>query len=111
MAFVKEGDDDGNKGDGDGNVNGDGDGDADGNGGDRQQQRRQWQQQRGWRASNGSDNCNGEGDGTKDMTAHTTPGERGVMVAMGHGLCVSFAYVERPQKIRLDQKRTMLLGA
>ena len=25
-----------------------------------------------------------------DMAAHTMPGERGVMVAMGHGLCVSF---------------------
>jgi hypothetical protein len=24
------------------------------------------------------------------MAAHTTPGERGMMVAMGHGLCVSF---------------------
>jgi hypothetical protein len=42
--------------------------------------------------SDGGDNGNGdgEGDGTKDMAAHTAPGERGVMVVMGHELCVSF---------------------
>jgi hypothetical protein len=35
------------------------------------------------------------------MAACATTGERGVMVAMSHGLCV-FVCVERPQKIRLD---------
>ena len=40
--------------------------------------------------SNDGNNGDGEGDGTKDMAAHTTPGERGVMVANGDGLCVSF---------------------
>ncbi len=34
---------------------------------------------RGWQASDDGDNCNGEGDGTKDMAAHTTPGERGMI--------------------------------
>ncbi len=42
---------------------------------------------REWQASNGGDNDDGEGDSTKDMAAHTTPGERGMMVAMGH-VCV-----------------------
>ncbi len=69
---VEEGDDDGRKGDGDGN------GDKEGNGNQPQQ------------TSDNGDNGNGEGDGTKDMTAHTMPLERGGMVAMGHGLCVSF---------------------
>ena len=36
------------------------------------------------RKSDGGDNGNGEGDGTKDMATHTTPGERRMMVAMGH---------------------------
>ncbi len=40
--------------------------------------------------SNGGDNGNGDGDSAKDMAAHATTGERGMMVAMGHGLCVSF---------------------
>ncbi len=34
-----------------------------------------------------------------------TTGERGMMVVMGHGLCVSFVCVERPQKIRSDLKK------
>jgi hypothetical protein len=34
---------------------------------------------RGWQVSNDGDNCNGKGDSTKDMAAHTTPGERGVI--------------------------------
>ncbi len=34
---------------------------------------------REWRASNNGNNCDGEGNGTKDMAAHTTPGERGVI--------------------------------
>ncbi len=79
---VKEGNDEGGKGDGDG------DGDKEGDG-DRPRQHRQWRQKRGWRASDGGNNGDGEGDGTKDMAAHTTPGEREMMVVMDHGLCVS----------------------
>ncbi len=37
-------------------------------------------------------------DGAKDMAAHATTGERGVMVAMGHGLCVCFLCVWRDHK-------------
>ncbi len=75
---IEEGNDDGGKG------NGDGDGDKEGNG-DQPQQRRHRQ-----RISDGGNNGEGEGDGTKDMATHTTPEERGVMVALGRGLCVSF---------------------
>ncbi len=31
-----------------------------------------------------------DGDGAKDTPACTTTGERGMMAAMGHGLCVCF---------------------
>ncbi len=75
---VEEGNDDGGMGNGDGDGNKEGDG-------NQPQHSRYWR-----RKSNGGDNGNGEGDGTKDMAAHTMPGERGMMVAMGHGLCVSF---------------------
>jgi hypothetical protein len=34
----------------------------------------------------GCNNGNGDGDGAKDTAAHAMTGERGVMVAMGHGL-------------------------
>ncbi len=44
---------------------------------------------RGWRASNDGDSCNGEGNGTKDMAAHTTPGERG-MIRVGRDTYVRF---------------------
>ncbi len=70
-----------------GNKKGHGDGDKEGDG-DRRRHHRQWPLQRGWRAFNGGDNCNGDGDGAKDSAACATTGERGVMVAMGHGLCV-----------------------
>jgi hypothetical protein len=75
---IEEGNDDGGKG------NGDGDGDKEGDG-DKPQHSRHW-----GRKSDGGNNGNGEGDGTKDMAAHTPPGERRMMVVMGHGLCVSF---------------------
>ena len=55
---------------------------------------------RWWRASDDGDNGDGEGNSTKDMAAHTMPGERGMMVAMGHGLCVSFWVSEEMTKIR-----------
>jgi hypothetical protein len=74
---VEEGTDDGGKADGDGNGDKEGDG-------------AQPRQHRHWRRKSDGGNNDGEVDGTKDMAAHTTPGERGMMVAMGHGLCVSF---------------------
>ncbi len=43
----------------------------------------------GWGVSNDGDNCDGEGDGTKDMAAHTTPGERG-MIRVGHDTYARF---------------------
>ena len=36
---------------------------------------------------------------------HATPGERGVMVAMGHGLCVSFWVRGEMTKNRSDLKK------
>jgi hypothetical protein len=53
----------------------------------------QWLPRRGWRAFDGGD----DGGDTKDTAARVTTGERGMMVATGHGLCVCFG---RPQKIR-----------
>jgi hypothetical protein len=77
---------DNKKGDGKGNdEKGDGDGNREGDG-DRRQQHGQWLRQRGWRAFDGGD----DGDGAKDMAAHATTGERGLMVAMSHGWCVCF---------------------
>jgi hypothetical protein len=75
---IEESNDDGSKGDGNG------DSDKEGNGA-QPRHSRHWRRKR-----DGGDNGDGEGDGTKDMVAHTMPGERGMMVAMGHGLCVSF---------------------
>ncbi len=59
---------------------------------------------RGWQWSDDGDNRDGEGNDTKDMAAHTTPGERGMMVAMGYGLCVSFWVSEEMTKIRKRAK-------
>ena len=102
---VEEGNDDGGKsnGDGDGDKEGDGNGDKEGDG-NQPQQHRHWQRKRGWRESNGGDNGNGEGDSTKDIAAHTTPGERGMTVAMGHGLCVSFWVSEEMTKKKEESK-------
>ena len=44
---------------------------------------------RGWRASDDGDNVDGEGNGTKDMAAHTTPGERG-MIRVGRDTYARF---------------------
>ena len=44
---------------------------------------------RGWRASDNGNNCDGEGNGTKDMAAHTTPGERG-MIRVGRDTYARF---------------------
>ncbi len=84
------------KGDADANEEGDG---------DQRQQHWQWLQQRGWRAFDSGN----DGDGAKDTPSGTTTGERGVMVATGHGMvcvCVSVC-VEIPQKIRKRAKLSM----
>ncbi len=44
----------------------------------------QWLRQRGWPAFDSGE----DGDGAKDTAACITTGERGMMVATGHGLCV-----------------------
>ncbi len=44
---------------------------------------------RGCRASNDGNNCDGEGDGTKNMVAHTMPGERG-MIRVGRDTYARF---------------------
>jgi hypothetical protein len=54
------------------------------------QQHKQWLRQRGWQAFDGANNGDGDGDGAKDTAACATTGERGMMVAMGHGLCIYF---------------------
>ncbi len=41
-----------------------------------------------WRE--GDDGGNGDGDGVRDMATCATTGERGIMVAMGHGFCEYF---------------------
>jgi hypothetical protein len=55
---------------------------------------------RGWRALHGGDN----GDGAKDTAAHATPGERGMMVAIGHGLCVCFGVCGETTKSKEERK-------
>jgi hypothetical protein len=55
--------------------------------------------------SDGGNDCDGDGDGAKDMAAHATTGERGMMVAVGHGLCVSFCVRGETTKIRSDLKK------
>jgi hypothetical protein len=44
----------------------------------------------------------------KDMAAHTTPGEREMMVAMGHhGLCVSFCACGETTKNKVGPKKVI----
>ncbi len=68
-----------------GNKKCNGNGNEEGNGNQRHQHQ-QWPWQRGWQAFDGSNN----GDGTKNTAACAMTGKRGMMVAMGHGLCVCF---------------------
>ncbi len=98
VAGINEGNDKGGKG------NGDGDGDKEGDG-NQWQQHGQWRRQRGWWVSNGGNNGDGEGDGTKDMAAYATTGERGMMVAMGHGLCVCFSVCIETTKNKVGPKK------
>jgi hypothetical protein len=73
--------------------------------GNRRQQHRQWLQKRRWQASNGSNNGDGDEDCAKDMAACATTGERGVMVVMGHGLCVSFCVCGETTKNKVGPKK------
>jgi hypothetical protein len=41
-------------------------------------------------ATDGNNTGSNDGDGTKDTATRATTGERGMMVAMGNGLCVCF---------------------
>ncbi len=74
--------------------------------GDQRQQHGQWLWQQGWWASNGSNNGNGDGDSTKDTAAHTTTGERGMMVVMGHGLCVFLCVCGKTAKNKVGPKQS-----
>ncbi len=60
----------------------------------------QWLRGRVWRASDGGNN----GGGAKDTTACITTGERGMMVARGHGLCVCFGLCGETTKNEEESK-------
>jgi hypothetical protein len=79
------------KGDGNGNKEGDG---------DRRQQHGQWLWQRGWQAFDGGN----DGDGTKDVATCAATGERGMMVATSHGLCVYFGPCGETTKNKEESK-------
>ncbi len=68
-----------------GDKKGDGTGNKEGND-DQLQQHKQLLRQSGWRAFGSGD----EEDGANATAARVTTGEREMMVAMGHGLCVCF---------------------
>jgi hypothetical protein len=55
-----------------------------------------------WRE--GDDGGDGDGDGARDMAACTTTGERGIMVAMGHGFCVCFCVSGETTKNKEESK-------
>jgi hypothetical protein len=61
--------------------------------------------------SNSGNNGDGDKDDVKDMAAHATTGERGMMVAMGNGLCVSFCVHGETTKNKVRaKKKSMHLG-
>jgi hypothetical protein len=68
----------------------------------------QWLRQRGWRTFNGGK----DGDGTKDTAPHIKIGERGMMVAIGHGLFVYYVCLGcvcgETTKIRKREKLSMI---
>jgi hypothetical protein len=69
-----------------------------------------WYDRRGWRAFDGGDNGDGDGDGMRDMaTCATTTGERGMMVAMGHGLCACFCVSGETTKNEEESKVVIVL--
>jgi hypothetical protein len=45
-----------------------------------------------------------DGDGARDMAACVTTGERGIMVAMGHGICVCFCVSGETTKNKEERK-------
>jgi hypothetical protein len=55
-----------------------------------------------WRE--GDDCGNGDGDGTRDMATCAPFGERGIMVAMGHGFCVCFCVIGETTKNKEESK-------
>jgi hypothetical protein len=56
--------------------------------------------QRGWQAFNGGN----DGDGMKDTAACVMAGERGMMVATGHDLCVCLGVCGETTKKKEDSK-------
>jgi hypothetical protein len=60
----------------------------------------QWLWQRGWQAFDGGN----DGGGAKDTATHVTAGERGMMVATGHGLCVCFGVCGKTTKNKEESK-------
>jgi hypothetical protein len=86
-----------------GNEKGDGTGNKKGNG-DQRRQHGQWLRKRGWQAFNSGN----DGDGAKDMAACATTGERGMMVTMGHGLCVCFGACGETTKNKEESKIVMV---
>ncbi len=84
---------------------GNGNGDKKGND-NRLQQHGQWLQGRGWRAFDSSDNGNRDADSMKVMAACATIGEREMMVAMGHGLCVCFGVCGETTNNKVGPKKS-----
>ncbi len=60
----------------------------------------QWVGQRGWWAFDGG----GNGDGLKDTAACITTGERGMMMARGHGLYVCLGVCRETTKNKEESK-------
>jgi hypothetical protein len=60
----------------------------------------QWLRQRGWWAFNSGN----DGDGVKDTAACVMTGERGMMVVMGHGLCVCLGVCGETTKNKEESK-------
>ncbi len=55
---------------------------------DQQRHHGQWPWRRGWQAFEGGNNGYGDEDIAQDKAACTAAGEKGMMLVMGHGLCV-----------------------
>ncbi len=55
-----------------------------------------------WREGDGGGD--GDGDGMRDMATCATTGERGIMVAVGHGFCVCFCVSGETTKNKEENK-------
>jgi hypothetical protein len=53
----------------------------------------------------GDDGGDGDGDGVRDMATCATTGERGIMVAVGHGFCVCFCVSEETTKKNKEESK------